>query len=53
MADEIISLLSDNTGCHEDLEIFIKLSKPLKDRGLLSEEQYSRIMNSKGIGRWM
>ena len=53
LAEEIIDLLAENTGCQEDLELFEKLTRPLMEQGLLSNDQHKRVVNSKGVSRWL
>lgn len=51
LAENIIELLAKNTGCAEDIEIFIKISEPLKVQGIITEEQINKIIN-QGSARW-
>ena len=52
LAENIIELIAKNTGCEEDIKLFIKLSEPLKIKGILSESQINKVIN-QGSTRWV
>ena len=51
LANNIIELIAKNTGCKEDIDIFVKLSEPLKSEGIITEEQINNVIN-QGVSRW-
>lgn len=51
LAENIITLLAKNTGCSEDIELFINIANPLKLQGILTEEQINKVIN-QGASRW-
>jgi len=52
LADSILNLISENTGCEEDLSLFYELISPLEKSGLLSESQINIVTKSKCMKRW-
>lgn len=52
LAENIIDLIAKNTGCEEDVRLFIKLSEPFKTKGILSESQIDKVIN-QGSARWV
>jgi hypothetical protein len=52
LAVSILNLISENTGCEEDLSLFNELTSPLESVGLLTESQVNIVTKSKGLKRW-
>ena len=51
-AEQVLNLLSENTGCAEDLIIFEELIKPLAEAREITQEQIDVVLNAKAIVRW-
>ena len=51
-AEQVLNLLSENTGCAEDLIIFEELIKPLAEAHEITQEQIDVVLNAKAITRW-
>lgn len=51
-AEQVLNLLSENTGCAEDLIIFEELIKPLAEAHEITQEQIDVVLNAKAIARW-
>ncbi len=51
-AEQVLNLLSENTGCAEDLIIFEKLIAPLAETQAITQEQIDIVLNAKTISRW-
>jgi len=52
LAENVIELLANHTGCVEDLEFFEQLSEPLIENGLLTTEQYKKVTFSRVLFLW-
>ena len=51
-AESILILLSESTGCAEDLAIFAELIEPLLNAHLISEEEIGLVTKAKPVARW-
>jgi len=52
VAEEVLMLLSENTGCAEDLSIFEELIEPLVEAQAITQEQIELVINAKAVARW-
>ncbi|WP_415891267.1 hypothetical protein ACMXYV_08100 [Neptuniibacter sp. SY11_33] len=51
--DKLLKIITKNTGCAEDLEIFEEILDELFDKGLIDEKIYRKYIYESPAARWL